>query len=112
MRALVFEPLIAPTLWLALAVVAAVGIGVSAWRRPRSLPRRRWWPAVGCAVLGVAALLTILLNPTWVEPVPPPAGKPLLTVLVDATGSMAVRDLPGNQSRFAAACEAATRIAA
>jgi hypothetical protein len=112
MRALVFEPLIAPMLWLALAVVATIGVGVYAWRRPRSLAMRRWWPVVGCLALGLAALLAILLNPTWVEPVPPPAGKPLLTVLVDATGSMGVRDLPGNQSRFAAACDAAAQIAA
>ncbi len=99
-------------LWLALATVAALGIAVYAGRRPPSLAQHRWWPVVGCLVLGLSALLLILLNPTWVEPVPPPAGKPLLTVLVDATSSMGVRDLPGNQSRFAAACDVAAQIAA
>ena len=104
MRALVFEPLIAPMLWLALAVARgdrrrSLCLAATAVSR-----EGRWWPVVGCLVLGLAAILAILLNPTWVEPVPPPAGKPLLTVLVDATGSMGVRDLPGNQSRFTAAC--------
>jgi hypothetical protein len=112
MRALIFEPLIAPITWLALAVLVVTGVVVYAWRRPRSLPRRRWSLVVCCMAIGMAAILMILLNPTWVEPVPPPAGKPLMTVLVDATASMAVRDMPGGQSRFAAACNAAAEIAA
>ena len=31
----------------------------------------------------------ILLNPTWLERIPPPPGKPLLTILVDRSASMA-----------------------
>ncbi len=46
------------------------------------------------ALMAVAAAvpLVILLNPTWLERIPPPAGKPLLTILVDRSASMATRD--------------------
>lgn len=42
--------------------------------------------------LAIACPLLIALNPTWIEPIPPPAGQPLLTVLVDGTMSMATAD--------------------
>ena len=49
-------------------------------------------------------VLGILLNPTWIEPVAPPAGKPLLTVLVDATASMATADAgPRARTRYQSA---------
>ena len=44
--------------------------------------------------IALALPLTILLNPTWHDRVPPPAGKPLLTVLVDSSASMATHDSP------------------
>ena len=57
--------------------------------------------------VAVAVPLAILLNPTWMDRVPPPPGKPLLTVLVDTSASMDVRDAGKNQSRYQEACRIA-----
>ena len=38
-----FEPLIAPALWVALAVVSAVVLTMYAWRRPGRLPRHAFF---------------------------------------------------------------------
>jgi hypothetical protein len=54
-------------------------------------------------VLAAAVPLVVLLNPTWLERVPPPAGKPLLTILVDRSASMATRDADGGKTRYEAA---------
>ncbi len=59
----------------------------------------------------VVAPLTILLNPTWQERIPPPPGKPLLTVLVDRSGSMGTRDAGDGQTRFQAAAAMAAKTA-
>lgn len=106
---LTFEPLISPALWGTLAILA---LGLLAWysrRRPAAVPRRVWGTIVTLMAAGTAAVLFILLNPTWQEPVPPPAGKPLLTVLVDQSASMAVEDAPRGQTRWKAAVELAGR---
>src|SRR5579872_7507379 len=109
MPTLTFEPLISPALWATLGLVA---LGLLAWyasQRPSAVPRNRWGLIIGFMSAGAAAILAILLNPTWIEPVPPPAGKPLLTVLVDQSASMAVNDAAGGQSRFKAAAELAAQ---
>jgi hypothetical protein len=49
------------------------------------------------------------LNPTWVERVAPPAGKPVLTILVDATASMNTPDGPGGVPRYQGASATAAR---
>ena len=56
-----------------------------------------------------AVPLVVLLNPTWLERIPPPPGKPLLTILVDRSASMATRDAGSGQTRYRAgvACAAA-----
>src|SRR5262249_31955561 len=59
------------------------------WVRPAGVPRRRWGIVLTLMTAGVVLLLVVLLNPTWVEPVTPPAGKPLLAVLVGASASLA-----------------------
>jgi hypothetical protein len=46
-----------------------------------------------------------LLNPTWIQRLPPPQGKPRLTVLVDRSASMAVADAAGGATRFASASQ-------
>lgn len=108
---LTFEPLISLALWAALALLSAGLLAAYAWRRPPSVHRRRWATIVPLMAAGVALPLAILLNPTWQINVPPPAGKPLLSILVDVSASMAADDLPGGQSRHAAAAAIAAACA-
>jgi len=92
MQQLVFDPRIPLALWVALAVAALIAWLGYAWmsrtRLPR--PRRAWVLALMAATLTIP--LAILLNPTWLEYLPPPAGKPRLTILVDTSASMATAD--------------------
>src|SRR5687767_6081770 len=115
MTSLSFEPLIPGALWLALAVAGAAMLAWYALRRPAGATRGRWAAAVALMTLALAAVMVVLLNPTWVREIPPPAGKPLLTVLVDASGSMAVPDGSGAGSkgttRFYAAAQTAASLA-
>ncbi len=57
----------------------------------------------------LVAPMILLLNPTWIEPIVPPAGKPLITVLVDATQSMQVDDVD-KRTRWQAALEMADEV--
>src|SRR4051794_28836919 len=111
MGTLRFEPLIPPALWLLLAAAGPALLAWYAWGRPPVVSRRRWASALALTAAGLAAVLGILLNPTWVEPLRPPAGKPLLTVLVDATASMAAPDGAGGQTRYRAAAPTAPACA-
>ena len=104
---LTFEPLIPASLWLLLAVIAAVLLVAYGWRRPGSVERSRWVVIMSLMAGGIAAVLAVLLNPMWIDPIEPPAGKPLLTVLIDESASMAVQDAEGSRSRFDAAREMA-----
>src|SRR5687767_1171881 len=111
MGGITFEPLIPASLWLALAAAAAVLLGGYALRRPvAAVGRGRWAGVVTLMAASVAVGLLILLNPTWVREVPPPPGKPLLTVLVDSSASMATADASG-RPRYAAAVDSATALA-
>ena len=111
MRTLTLEPLIDPALWIALAVIAAGVLVLYALSRPGQFPWRRWIAVVGLMAVGLALVLLILLNPTWVQPIPPPAGKPLLTLLVDSSASMSAADQNGGkETRFQAAAETAARL--
>jgi hypothetical protein len=111
MRTLSFEPLIPPALWLTLTVTGLALLVWYGWARPSSVPRRRWAVILGLTASGLGLVLGVLLNPTWIEPVAPPAGKPLLTVLVDATASMATPDGPEGRTRFQAAARLARAFA-
>lgn len=108
---LTVEPLIPPMIWLTLALAAAVVGAWYAWRRPVAVARGRWAAMVTLMFVGVGLVLLVLLNPTLVRDVPPPAGKPVLTVLVDATASMATPDAPNGQTRYQAAVATAEAIA-
>ncbi len=106
MRFPVCEPLIPIALWLSLAV-AALGLlmiyGVDLKKRVGGL---RGGALTALMALAVALPLGILLNPTWLERIPPPAGKPLLTILVDASHSMATPDGgAGSAGQMSAAAE-------
>lgn len=110
MAHLSFEPLIPGSLWLALAAAGAALLAWYALRRPEVMRRQRWAGVVTLMTVAIALVLLVLLNPTWVRPIPPPAGKPLVTVLVDATASMTTTDAAGGASRFASAAEMAKAI--
>ncbi len=103
MTQLTFDPHIPLALWVPLSLTA---VGLLVWyamaARGRLAPRR--WPLV-VSLMTVAVLvpLAILLNPTWLERIEPPAGKPLLTILVDRSASMATRDSGEGTSRFESA---------
>src|SRR5687768_5154287 len=105
-----FDPLIPSALWLALAIAGVVLWVWYARRRPGSVPMGRWVGSVGLMGVGVLAALIILLNPTWVRPIPPPPGKPLLTILIDESASMAATDVQQG-TRYRAACELADLVA-
>ncbi len=111
MRTLVFEPLIPTALWAALAIG---GAALLVWYGRNSrvrLPRGRWLVMLALMAAAIALPLAILLNPLWMERIPPPAGKPLLTVLVDATQSMEHADSASGRSRFAEASGIAAAVA-
>jgi hypothetical protein len=99
---LTFEPSIPLALWLPLALVAAGLVAAYAIASRRRIAKSRWWSVVTLMAVAAALPLVVLLNPTWVEAVPPPAGKPLLTVLIDESASMATAD-EGGRPRQAAA---------
>jgi len=110
MSTLSFEPLVPPALWV---LLAAAGVALGVWYgrgRPGAVSPRRWAAVLALTGGGFAAVLFILLNPTWVEPVRTPGGKPVLTVVVDATGSMTTPDA-GGRTRYAAATRTARALA-
>ncbi|HPD30127.1 MAG TPA: vWA domain-containing protein [Phycisphaerae bacterium] len=100
MAELTFEPLITPTLWLTLAVLATALMVIYASRRPASIKQGRWAVVITLMSTGLLLTLLILLNPTWTNKIEPPAGKPLLTVLVDTSASMATTDANESRTRY------------
>lgn len=108
---LVFEPLISSTLWLTLAVAVGVLLCGYAWRRPWAISRRTWGVIVGLMSVSAALVLGILLNPTWHERIPPPAGKPRLAIVLDDSASMAATDMPDGKSRYTSAAAIAKACA-
>lgn len=111
MSNLSLEPLISPVQWAAIALAAIIVIAVYAARRPMALSRFRWGLIVLLMGLSIAFVLGVMLNPTWVTVLPPPAGKPRLTLLVDASCSMATPDAGSERTRFDFACEVAKGLA-
>jgi hypothetical protein len=107
-----FEPQISSALWLTMVVCAAGLLGGYAWRRPRGLSRQRWSGIISLMAIGTGLPLVILLNPTWRERIPPPAGRPRLAIVVDSSASMAATDMPDGRSRYQAAVEIANSAAA
>ncbi len=108
MSSLTCEPLLSPSLWLTLAALAGIVAVVYALQRPAGISVRRWTAITVLQAAGWMGVLAVLLNPTWLEPVPPPAGKPLLTVLLDASSSMATRDVDSKPRYEAGAALART----
>src|SRR4051794_5601176 len=110
MSSLSFEPLIPGSLWMALAVVGLALLGWYALRRPEAIGLARWTLAIVLMTTALATVLAVLLNPTRVTELPPPAGKPLLSVLVDDSGSMCVPDGATNGSQGQTRYESAAKL--
>ena len=106
MSRLAFDPQIPLALWLPLAFAAGALLVIYAIASRGRLAGRRRWAALALMSTAVLLPLTVLLNPTWIRRLPPPAGKPRLTVLVDTSASMATQDADG-ETRFAAALKIA-----
>jgi hypothetical protein len=111
MATLTVDPLIPFPLWLLLVLLGATLLTSYARVRPAGITVRRWIVVLTLMAGGLALVLGVLLNPTWLEPVTPPAGKPLLTFLVDKTASMATPDV-GGRSRYQLAAATARASAA
>jgi hypothetical protein len=109
---LTFEPLISSTVWVTAAIVAAAMLGWYAWSRPAAIGRIRWSIIILLMAASAMLLLAVLLNPTWLERIPPPPEKPRLAILIDDSGSMASADLPDGRTRYQAASEVAEKCAA
>lgn len=106
------DPKIPMTLWWALAILAAVSVIWYAARREWSVSPSMRLVITMLLGLGVLGPLLIVLNPTWVETVPPVPGNPLLTVLVDGTMSMQTVDAgeSGKHTRWSEAAKMAEAI--
>ncbi len=110
MSRLVFDPIIPLALWLPLALAAASVLVAYYFSSRGRIGGKRRASVFSLMTLAVALPLAILLNPTWVEPLPPPAGKPRLTVLVDQSASMATTDIAGGKSRYVDAVRIADQM--
>ena len=101
---LVAEPYLPFALWIALAVIAAAVWGWYVVSSRLPVAGKVAWSIYGLMAATLALPLLVLLNLTWIESVPPPAGKPVVQVLVDGSASMATTDVDG-KSRYQAAIE-------
>ncbi len=99
---LVAEPHIPIALWSALATVALIVWIWYAWQWRPSVTTTTRFGILALMALSLILPLIILLNLTWLQPVPPPAGKPVIHVLIDRSASMATKDAAGS-TRFAEA---------
>ncbi len=106
-----FEPLLPSAAWVTLALIAIALWVLYILKRPRACQRNLWIGLAALMAAGIASVLFLLLNPIWLEPLPPPGGKPLLTILVDESTSMATPDAADRQTRFAAAAKLAESTA-
>jgi hypothetical protein len=104
---IIFEPLISFPVWIAAALTTIAMLGWYAWRRPEGIGQIRWGLILVLMALGSATLLIVLLNPTWLERIPPPPEKPRLAILIDESASMATTDLADGGTRFQAATDVA-----
>lgn len=105
-----FEPLIPTALWLAIVTGGGALLALYAVRNPASVSRTRWQTVVVLMSVAFGLVLLLLLNPTWSRELPPPAGKPVLSILVDSSASMATPDTAGSQTRYVSAVQTAGNL--
>lgn len=108
METFIFDPLVPPPILAALwAAAVALCVGYAIWRPARlSAPRRFLFAALHFVPL--VAILVLLHRPTWVRISGEGGAKPVLSVQVDLSASMATEDMNGPQglySRHAAVVE-------
>jgi len=96
---LVAEPYIPFALWLALAILALAVMVWYALTNKMSATKKQRYTIIGLMSATLALPLIVLLNLTWIQNVPPPAGKPVVRVLIDTSASMATVDTQGDQSQ-------------
>ena len=101
---LIAEPLIPYPLWITLALLVAIVMLWYGWTSRMAVRGGRRSIIVAMMTLAAVLPLVVLLNLTWIENVPPPAGKPVVRVLIDTSGSMSTRDMEG-RSRLSAATD-------
>ena len=105
MPRIIFDPLIPLSLWLPLLLAATAMLVWYGWASRRRITGQRRLGILSLMSVACILPLAVLLNPTWTEPIPPPPGRPLLTILVDQSASMSAG--VGEQSRYEAAIEMA-----
>lgn len=111
MSRIVFDPLIPLSLWFPLLLAAGALMFWYGWASRRRLAGRRRRGILGLMSLAILLPLAVLLNPTWSEPIPPPPGKPQLTILIDRSASMETRDAATGRSRYEEAVRSAEEAA-
>ncbi len=93
------DPLVSPIL-IALFALLYVGLTVLFyWPLRRILSRGYWQLLLALKALALALALAVLLNPYRLERRPDPAAFQVV-YLVDASGSMQTRDIPGERQRI------------
>lgn len=103
---LVAEPFIPFALWLAIALLAVAVLVWYGLTNKMAATRSQKMLILGLMATTLALPLIILLNLTWIQNVPPPAGKPVVRIVIDTSASMATEDASG-QSRLSEACQIA-----
>ena len=105
-----WRPHVALPVWLALVAIMSVAWIVYAYQsRNRLSPSRRRMTLFWMLFAAVIPLV-LLLNPVWVEALPPPDGRPLVTMVIDTSASMNVSDDDGSETRIERAIELANEV--
>ncbi len=105
MTTLTFEPLIPIALWAGMAVAGLCMLVLYGRNARLRLPRARWLAIVALMAMAVALPLVVLLNPVWIELIPPPSGKPWLNILIDDSASMATPNGAAGRTRYGTAAD-------
>jgi hypothetical protein len=113
MGSLTFEPLIPLVWWTSLLTAGLVLLIWYGRGRPVAVPRRRWALILAWMAANFGLVLFVLLNPMWIEPLAGASGKPLLTILIDDSASMAAPDeaVSRGRTRYQAAAQLAKELA-
>ena len=109
MRSLTIDPQVPGALWATLAVLGVGAIAFYLLVHPPRISRRRRIAVAALLAASLAAMLALLLNPTWEELEAADLGRPVLNVLIDTSASMGTRDV-GDATRLEAAQRTALEL--